>query len=153
MLTFTDSLRSNGANTFVDAPPPGSLIEKGGQPQRDQKPEALSVSTEVGLFQDIPGWIWRAFLLAWATIFGLFLAFFTVNAQATFAVAIAALTGLMAFGLPLALIAQSGPGNPEHKGTVDTHTGPLSIWAAAAQIVLIPVGGIVGLTAFIIFAM
>ena len=85
--------------------------------------------------------------------FRLFLAVFTVSAEATFAVAIAALTGLMAFGLPVALVAQSGGANPEHKSTVDTHTGPLSIRAAAAQIVLIPVGGIVGLTAFIIFVM
>ena len=91
--------------------------------------------------------------LAWATIFGLFMAFFTVNAEATFVVAIAALTGLMAFGLPVALVGQSRTGNLEHGSTVDTHTGPLSVEAAAAQIILIPIGGIVGLTAFIIFAM
>lgn len=131
----------------------GSLVEEGGPPQIDERPEASPASTEVGLFRDMPGWIWRAFLSAWATIFGLFLAFFTTTAQATFAVAIAALFGLMAFGLPVALALQSGRGNPDRGSTVDTHTGPLSIRAAAAQIVLIPVGGIVGLTAFIIFAM
>jgi hypothetical protein len=150
MLTFRDS-RSADAATIVQAAQPG-LIE-GGQPHCDQKPEALCVSTKVGLFQDIPGWIWRAYLSAWATIFGLFLAVFTVGAEATFAVSIAALTGLMAFGLPVALVAQSGRAKPEHKSTVDTYSGPLSIRAAAAQIVLIPVGGIVGLTAFIIVAM
>ena len=129
MLTFTDNIRSGGADTTGRVPQPESLIEEGCQPDRDQKPEVLSVSTEVGLFQDIPGWIWRAFFSAWATIFGLFLAFFTINAEATFAVAIAALTGSMAFGLPIALVAQSGTGNPEHRSTIDTHTGPLSVRA------------------------
>ena len=151
MLTFTDN-RSDDADTTGPAPQ-RALIDERGQQHREQKPDALSVSTEVGLFQDMPKWIWRAYLSAWATIFGLFLAFFTITAEATFAVAIAALTGLMAFGLPIALVAQSGSGNPEQRNTVDTHTGPLSIGAAAAQIVLIPVGGIVGLTAFIIFAL
>lgn len=153
MCTLTDIHNSDGADAIGNAPQPESQVEEGGQPHPDQKPESLSVSTDDGLFQDIPAWIWRAFLSAWATIFGLFLAFFTITAEATFAVAIAALTGLMAFGLPLALVAQSGSGNPTQISKVDTHTGPMSIWAVAAQIVLIPVGGIVGLTAFIIFAL
>lgn len=146
-------IKPGGADTIGHEPQQGSLIEDDKQQPPDQKPEVLSVPIEAGLFQDMPAWIWRAFLLAWAAIFGLFLAFFTINAEATFVVSIAALTGLMAFGLPVVLVAQSGGRNPEYKGTVDTHTGPLSIRAAAAQIVLIPVGGIVGLTAFIIFAM
>ena len=108
---------------------------------------------EIGLFQDIPTWIWRIFFSAWATIFGLFLTIFTTNAEATFVVIISALTGGMAFGLPLPLAAQSRKDNVKSVSIVHTHTGPLSPPAAAAQIVLIPIGGVIGLTAFILFAM
>ena len=147
------AMNSDVAGEKGQAPQQQKPIKESGQQPRDQNPKAQTVRIEVGLFQDMPAWIWRVFLLAWATIFGLFMAFFTVNAEATFVVAIAALTGLMAFGLPVALVGQSRTGNPEHGSTVDTHTGPLSVEAAAAQIILIPIGGIVGLTAFIIFAM
>ena len=60
--------------------------------------EASPKPKEIGLFQDIPGWIWRIFFSAWATIFLLFLVVFTTNASATFVVTISALTGLMMLG-------------------------------------------------------
>jgi len=113
----------------------------------------VAKSDEAGLFQDIPPWIWRMFFHAWAMIFVLFLMVFTTNASATFVVTIAALTGLMILGLPAALAAQSRRSNVSYGNTIHTHTGPLSANAAAAQIVLIPVGGVIGLTAFILFAM
>lgn len=115
--------------------------------------EQVSEPQDVGLFQDIPGWIWRIFLSAWATIFTLFLIVFTTNASATFMVTISALFGLMAFGLPATLAAQSRRQNVKYDKIINTHTGPLSQKAAAAQIVLIPIGGVIGLTAFILFAM
>lgn len=115
--------------------------------------EPAAKADEAGLFQDIPPWIWRLFFHAWAVIFILFLMVFTTNAAATFMVTIAALTGLMILGLPAALAAQSRRCNVSYGNIIHTHTGPLSAKAAAAQIVLIPVGGVAGLTAFILFAM
>lgn len=105
-----------------------------------------------GLFQDIPRWIWVAFLSAWAMLFGLFIVFFAIDAGSTFVVIIAALFGLMAFGLPMTLAAQSNRTGRNHGATINTHTGPLSVRAAAAQIVLIPVGAVIGLVAFIALA-
>lgn len=107
---------------------------------------------EPGPFQDMPGWIWRAYLSAWAMLFGLFLVFFTTNTSATFMVIIASFFGAMAFGLPLALVAQKPTGCTRTK-IIDTHCGPMSAGAAAAQIVLIPVGAVLGLVAFILLAM
>jgi hypothetical protein len=107
----------------------------------------------VGLFQDIPRWIWITFLSAWAILFGLFIVFFTSDAAAAFVVTIAALFGLMAFGLPMTLAAQSKRGSQKCEGLIHTHTGPLNVGAAAAQIVLIPIGAVIGLIAFIMLAM
>lgn len=115
--------------------------------------EASPKPKEIGLFQDIPGWIWRIFFSAWATIFLLFLVVFTTNASATFVVTISALTGLMMLGLPVTLAGLTRRRNVECDKVINTHTGPLSQKAAAAQIVLIPIGGVVGLTAFIMLAM
>ena len=115
--------------------------------------ETAAKAEEVGLFQDIPAWIWRIFFSAWATIFTLFLMVFTTNEAATFVVTISALTGVMAFGLALALAAQTRKHKVKCGAMIHTHSGPLSVKAAAAQIVLIPIGGVVGLTAFILFAM
>jgi len=114
---------------------------------------ASAEPAEVGLFQDIPAWIWRIFFLAWATIFLLFLIVFTTNASATFMVTISALTGLMMLGLPVTLASLTRKQNVTCDKIIETHTGPLSQRAAAAQIVLIPIGGVVGLAAFIILAM
>jgi hypothetical protein len=71
---------------------------------------------------------------------------------AAFVVTISALFGLMAFGLPLALAAQSRCGRNECAGLIDTHAGPLSAAAAGIQIALIPVAVVVGLVGFIVLA-
>lgn len=124
-----------------------------GDSQKDLPARAISLKiAEVGLFRDIPRWIWITFLSAWAVLFGLFIVFFTTNAAATFVVTIATLFGLMAFGLPMILAAQSRCEGPECEGLIHTHTGPLKVGAAAAQIVLIPIGAVIGLIAFIMLA-
>jgi hypothetical protein len=93
------------------------------------------------------------FLSAWALLFTLFILFFATTPEAAFAVTVAALFALMAFGLPVA-IAVLGRCEPHDcKGIVHTRTGPLSVTAAATQIVLIPVAAVIGLTAFIVFAL
>jgi hypothetical protein len=38
-------------------------------------------------------------------------------------------------------------------GTIATRNGPVSVVAAATQILMIPVSAVIGLTAFILFAM
>ena len=108
---------------------------------------------EIGLFQDLPAWIWRTFLAAWAVFFGLFIVFFTIDAEATFVVTIAALFAVMAFGLPMTMVAQSKCGIHECNGLIQTHTGPLSVGAAATQIALIPIGAVIGVIAYIMLAM
>ena len=108
---------------------------------------------DVGLFQDIPRWIWTIFLSAWAIFFGLMILFFATTLAAAFVVTISALFGLMAFGLPMALAAQSHCGKNDCTGMIDTHTGPLSAAAAGTQIALIPVAVVVGLVGFIVLAM
>ena len=59
----------------------------------------------------------------------------------------------MAFGLPMILAAQSKCENHDCMGVVQTHTGPLSVGAAAAQILLVPIGAVIGLIPFITLAM
>ncbi len=119
----------------------------------EEQATASPPSPDVGLFQDIPRWIWTIFLSAWAIFFGLMILFFATTAAAAFVVTISALFGLMAFGLPMALAAQSQCGKHECTGTIDTHTGPLSAAAAGTQIALIPVAVVVGLIGFIMLAM
>lgn len=109
-------------------------------------------STEPGPFQDIPKQIWVVFLSAWGLLFGMFVVFFTVNAQASFVVTIAALFAMMAFGLPSAMAAQGRCEGHRCGKIVQTHTGPLSIAAAGVQIAAVPVCAIIGLAAFIAFA-
>ena len=108
---------------------------------------------EVGLFQDIPRWIWTIFLSAWAIFFGLMILFFATTMAAAFAVTISALFGLMAFGLPMALAAQSRCGEHDCTGMIDTHTGPLSAAAVGTQSALSPVAVVIGLVGFIVLAM
>ena len=108
---------------------------------------------EIGLFQDVPRWIWATFLSAWAMFFGLMIVFFATDSAAIFVVTIAVLFGAMAFGLPIALAAQSKCANYDCKGVIHTHTGPLGVRSAGAQIALIPVAAVLGLTAFIMLAM
>jgi len=107
---------------------------------------------EVGLFQDIPGWIWKVFLGAWATFFGIMLVFFATSPTALFMVTVSALFALMLFGLTKALSAQSRCGDYSCEGAIETHTGPLSPRAAGVQIALIPVAVVIGLIGFVVLA-
>ena len=124
------------------------------EPLVDQEEDARAAPPpDIGLFRDIPRWIWVTFLSAWAMFFALMILFFATDAAAIFVVTIAVLFGAMAFGLPLALAAQSKCDPYDCKGVVHTHTGPLSVRSAGAQIALIPVAAVIGLTAFILLAL
>jgi hypothetical protein len=79
--------------------------------------------------------------------------FFATDAAAIFVVTIAVLFGAMAFGLPIALASQSKCDSYDCKGVVHTHTGPLSVRSAGAQIAMIPIAAGIGLTGFIILAL
>lgn len=103
-------------------------------------------------FSDIPGGIWKAFLGTWALLFGLFLVFFTKDGPAALSVVTASFFALMLLGLPAALGAQTRFPERRWKGVVNVHTGPISTTAAATQILLIPVGSVIGLTLLIILA-
>lgn len=108
---------------------------------------------EPGPFQDIPGSIWAIFLTAWGLIFATFALVFTVNAAASFVVTISVSFALMAFGLPTVMAAQSRCDTYRCAQLVHTHTGPLSVTAAGAQIVAVPVCALIGLIAFITLAL
>ena len=124
------------------------------KPVIDQDQETPAAPAPViGLFQDVPRWIWVTFLSAWAMFFGLMVVFFATDAAAVFVVTIAVLFGAMAFGLPMALAAQSKCATYDCKGVIQTHTGPLSVRSAGAQITMIPIAAVLGLTAFILLAM
>ena len=114
--------------------------------------DTVEVGQEPGLFQDIPKPIWIVFLSAWAVLFSMFVVFFTVNAAASFLITIAALFTIMAFGLPAALAALGKCEGHRCGKVVHTHTGPLSIRAAGAQIAAVPICAVIGLTAFIALA-
>ena len=107
----------------------------------------------LGLFQDIPGWIWKVFLGAWATFFGLMFVFFATSPMALFMVMVSVLFALMIFGLTKSLAAQSQCADYTCEGAIDTHTGPLSARAAGVQIALIPVAVVIGLLGFVLLAM
>ena len=124
------------------------------EPHIDQDQETPAVAApEIGLFRDVPRWIWATFLTTWAMFFGLMILFFATDAAAIFVVTIAVLFGAMAFGLPMALAAQSKYATYDCKGVIHTHTGPLSVRSAGVQIALIPIAAVLGLTAFIMLAM
>jgi hypothetical protein len=118
----------------------------------DHEQAGAATASEPGPFQDIPKPIWIVFLSAWALLFSMFVVFFTVNAAASFVITIVALFTIMAFGLPAALAAQGRCEGHRCGKIVQTHTGPLSIGAAGAQIAAVPVCAVIGLTAFIILA-
>lgn len=107
----------------------------------------------IGLFADMPRWIWTTFIAAWTVLFGLFALFFTMTAHAAFAIAIVGFFGLMAFGLPKAMAAQMQCKNHECRQIIQIRTGPLDVRAAAMQILLIPVAAVIGLAAFITLAL
>ena len=112
-----------------------------------------SISLDPGPFQDIPREIWLIFLSAWALLFALFILFFAVTVATAFVLTIAALFGLIAFGLPTVMATQGRCDGHECRGAIQTRTGPVSVAAAGTQIVLIPAAAVIGLTAFIIFAL
>ena len=112
----------------------------------------IATPSRIGAFADIPRWIWTIFLSAWATLFGLFLLFFTTTAAAKFDIAIVALFVMMAFGLPAALGAQGAANGRRPGHIVYTRTGPLPARTAAVQIAVIPVCAVIGLVAFIALA-
>ena len=120
-------------------------------PAARDRQEGSSKAAEPGPFQDIPASIWRIFLGAWGLLFVMFALFFAVNAASAFVVTIAMLFALMAFGLPSVMAAQSRREGHRCGDVIQTRSGPLSVRAAGTQIVLIPVGAVIGLTAFIIF--
>jgi hypothetical protein len=107
----------------------------------------------IGLFADMPRWIWTIFISAWALLFGLFALFFAITDRAAFAIAIVGFFGLMVFGLPKALAAQMQCDDHECRQIIHIRTGPLSVGAAATQILLIPVAAVIGLVAFITLAL
>jgi hypothetical protein len=115
--------------------------------------QAGPVQSDPGPFQDIPRGTWIIFLSAWASLFALFILFFTDTLAAAFVVTVAALFGLMAFGLPAVMAAQGRCEGHECGDMIQTRTGPLSVAAAGTQIVLIPIAALIGLAAFIVLAM
>ena len=108
---------------------------------------------EMRPFGDIPRPVWLAFLSAWALLFGLFILVFTTDGRATLDVFTAGFFALMTLGLPAALCTQSKCEVRPWPRLIGTHTGPLPLGAAATQILLIPVGAVIGLVAFILLAM
>ena len=108
---------------------------------------------ETGLFGDIPRSIWTLFLSVWALLFGLFAIFFTTNGPATLAVLTACFFAAVILGLPAALGAQSKSAPRSWPRVIGTRTGPLPTRAAAVQILLIPAGAVIGLTAFILLVL
>jgi len=108
---------------------------------------------ESSLFGDVPRSIWITFLSAWGLLFGLFLLFFTADAPSTLSVVTASFFGLMTLGLPGALGAFSKSRSRGWPRTVMTRNGPLPTRAAAAQILLIPFGAVIGLMLFVLLAL
>lgn len=101
-------------------------------------------------FSDIPAPIWKAFLGTWALLFGLFLVFFSTDGRATMAVVTACFFAIMMLGLPTALGMQTHTPPKRSNGIVQTNSGPIPVRAAATQILLIPVGSVIGLVTLII---
>ena len=116
-------------------------------------PKTAAQVHEASLFDDIPRGIWIAFLSAWAVLFGLFILFFTTTGSAMLAVLTASFFALMTLGLPAALGAVPKTSSHQAPRIIRTRNGPLSTRAAATQILLIPVGTVIGLIAFIALAM
>ena len=103
-----------------------------------------------GPFDDIPRWIWAGYLCGWSAVFGLFVLFFTTDLEAAFAVLIASLFALIAFGLAMTMGGLGRSEAPVRRGMIQTRSGPMSEGAAAVQIALIPIASAIGLVAFIL---
>ncbi len=127
---------------------PVSEFESDGAPTN----RPLAKTRSIGPFQDIPGWIWKIFLSAWGTLFLIFALFFTTDRGVTFAITIALLFAMMAFGLPSAMAAQGRCPGYKCRGMIATRSGALTQRAAATQILLIPVSAVLGLIAFVLLA-
>jgi hypothetical protein len=113
--------------------------------------EAPARSCDTGLFDDIPPAVWKVFLTGWAVTFSLFALFFATDRSAAFAIVISCGFVMMAFGLPIALAAQSK--RSREPGTfIQTYSGPLTAFEAGAQIASIPLAAVIALTCFILFA-
>jgi len=139
---------------YTELPPPSVFEPNPGLKAREEAERSTAaIEPNSDVFGDIPGWIWVAFLSAWALLFGLFLVFFTTDGPATFMVMTAAFFALMTLGLPAALGTQSTRRPHYSQRVIRTHSGPLPLTAAATQILLIPVASVIGVTAFIIFGM
>jgi hypothetical protein len=119
---------------------------------QDQR-AAAPLLPEMAPFADIPRGIWIAYLSAWALLFGIFLLVFATDTQSTLAVITACFFALMTLGLPAMLSLQPKTGAPPWPSVIATRTGPLSVREAATQIILIPLGALLGLIAFIVLAM
>jgi type IV secretory pathway VirB2 component (pilin) len=121
----------------------------GDHDQRANPPKIAAV----GPFRDVPRGIWRVYLGAWATVFGLFILFFTADARSGFMVITSVFFALMLLGLPAAMAAQSKTPSEESNGVVQTYTGPVSSFQAGIQIALVPVAAVIGLLGFVVLAM
>jgi hypothetical protein len=108
---------------------------------------------EASLFTDIPGAIWTAFLGAWALLFGLFVVFFSGDGKATLAVVTSAFFATMILGLPASLASLTDHPARKWPRVIVTNSGPVPVWAAATQILLIPVAAVFGIILFIALAM
>lgn len=108
---------------------------------------------EPSVFGDIPRSIWTAYLSTWALLFGLFLLFFATGGEAALAVLTSSFFAFMLLGLPAALGAQAEPAPRRSRQVIVTGSGPLPVSSAAIQILSVPVGACIGLTAFILFAL
>lgn len=122
-------------------------------PAAQARTTTIKRDPQPGPFQDIPGSIWAVFLSAWGLLFLTFALVFTVNPAATFVVTIAVGFALMAFGLPAVMAAQARCDGFKCPTVIQTRTGPLSVAAAGAQIVAVPVCALIGLAAFIMVAL
>lgn len=109
--------------------------------------------THANPFGDIPRPIWTAYLLAWATMFGLFVVFFATDGPAAIAIVTACFFALMILGLPAAVAAQAKPSQAQWSRVIRTGSGPLPVGDAATQILLIPIAGVIGLIGFIVLAL
>jgi hypothetical protein len=105
-----------------------------------------------GPFDDIPPWIWKAYMFGWIAVFGLFVMFFTTDGGAAFAITVAVMFVMMAFGLPMTIAAVGRSEGHQRNGVIQTATGPMGEGAAAVQIALIPIAAAFGLVAFILLA-
>ncbi|HKX91986.1 MAG TPA: hypothetical protein VJM15_06125 [Sphingomicrobium sp.] len=114
---------------------------------------AAPLLPEMAPFADIPRGIWIAYLSAWALLFGIFLLVFATDTQSTVAVITACFFALMTLGLPTMLSIQPKSERRPWPAVIATRTGPLTVREAATQIILIPLGAVLGLFAFIVLAM